>query len=508
MDFETAEKKYEVPSRISGILLHPTSLPSKYGIGDLGKDAYQFVDFLKKSGQHLWQVLPLTPTGFGDSPYQSFSAFAGQPLLISPDHLTELGLLTEDDLKNCPETSPDKVDYGTVIPWKFSILKKAFENYRHTSDKMLLEEYDSFYKNNRFWLDDYAMFMACKEVNDGKSWLDWDKEYQSPSPSFLSELKETLKTQLHYYKFIQFMFFKEWYALKKYANENEIKIIGDIPIFVSLDSADVWANKSLFQLDSKGYPLAVAGVPPDYFSETGQLWGNPLYDWDMHKKTGYKWWILRIQCQLDLVDYLRIDHFRGFEAYWSIPYGEETAVNGKWKYGPRESLFLAIEKALGDHLPIIAEDLGVITPEVERLRDRFHFPGMKVLQFGFESTEESSFLPHQFTTTNCVCYTGTHDNDTITGWYQTADEAARDKVRRYMNTDGSSVHLDFIRTCLGTIAAYAIFPLQDLLGIGKEGRMNCPGVASGNWEWRYRKEMLSDELAAKLLELSRLYGRN
>ena len=507
MKFETAENTCEPEPRVSGILLHPTSFPSPYGIGDLGKEAYQFIDFLKKAGQHLWQVLPLTPTGFGDSPYQSFSAFAGQPLLISPDHLVELGLLEEKDLTSCPVTDTDRVDYGTIIPWKNVILKKAYENYRHTSDKMLLEEYDSFYENNRFWLDDYALFMACKDAHNGAPWTEWEKEYRIPSPAFLAKLKTELKADIYYYHFVQFMFFKEWYALKEYAKKKEVKIIGDIPIFVSMDSADVWANQHLFQLDTKGYPTVVAGVPPDYFSETGQLWGNPLYDWNAHKKDGYKWWISRIRNQLDLVDYLRIDHFRGFEAYWAVPYGEETAINGKWKPGPNENLFLAIEKALGDDLPIIAEDLGVITPEVEKLRDRFRFPGMKVLQFAFESEGESSFLPHQFTTTNCVCYTGTHDNDTTRGWYETATEKSRDKVRRYMNTDGGMVHMDFIRTCLGTIAAYAIFPLQDLLGVGKEGRMNTPGVAAGNWEWRYQKGMLTEDLAKNLLELSHLYGR-
>lgn len=507
MIFETAEKKYEQPVRVSGILLHPTSLPSPYGIGDLGKSAYEFADFLEKAGQHLWQILPLSPTGFGDSPYQSFSAFAGQPLLISPDHLLKLGLLSKEDLEDAPQFEDDRTDYGTVIPWKTKLLQKAYLNYRHTADKMLLEEYDSFYENNRFWLNDYALFMACKEVNDGKSWLEWEEKYRNPTDAFLRSLEKELSEEIYYYKFIQFMFFKEWYALKKYVNDKGIKIIGDIPIFVSLDSADVWANKKLFQLDSKGFPTAVAGVPPDYFSATGQLWGNPLYDWNAHKKDGYKWWISRVRNQLDVLDYLRIDHFRGFEAYWAVPYKEETAINGKWKPGPKEELFLAIEKALGDNLPIIAEDLGVITPEVERLRDMFGFPGMKVLQFAFESEEESNFLPHQFTTTNCVCYTGTHDNDTTAGWYETASEFSRDKVRRYMNTDGSSVHFDFIRTCLGTIASYAIFPLQDALGVGKKGRMNCPGVAAGNWEWRFRKEMLTDELAGKLLELSHLYGR-
>ena len=507
MIFETAEKTYEPPARISGILLHPTSLPSPYGIGDLGDEAYRFADFLEKSGQHLWQILPLGPTGFGDSPYQSFSAFAGQPLLISPKHLEELGLLTEQDLENCPCTDREKVNYGDVIVWKTEILHKAYANYCHTADKMLLEEYDSFYENNRFWLDDYALFMACKEVHNGQSWLEWEEEYRSPSKLFVKELENSLAKEIRYHQFVQFIFFKEWYSLKEYANKKKIQIIGDIPIFVSLDSADVWANQELFQLDSKGFPIEVAGVPPDYFSETGQLWGNPLYDWSAHKKTGFKWWISRIQNQLGLSDYLRIDHFRGFEAYWSVPYVEETAVNGKWKPGPKEDLFLAIEKALGENLPIIAEDLGVITPEVERLRDRFHFPGMKVLQFAFESETESSFLPHQFTTTNCICYTGTHDNNTTKGWYEAVSETARDKVRRYMNTDGSSVHFDFIRTCLGTIATYAIFPLQDALGIGNEGRMNCPGVAMDNWSWRYKKETLTDELAEKLLELSHLYGR-
>ena len=507
MNFETAEVTYEKPHRLSGSLLHPTSCPSPYGIGDLGQDAYDFVDFLEKSGQHLWQILPLTPTGFGDSPYQSFSAFAGQPLLISPAHLKELGLLEEAELSDCPRGDGHHVDYGTIIPWKFKILASAFSRFLHTSDKMLLEEYDAFYNANQFWLDDYALFMACKAMHDGKDWLSWEEAYRRPTDSLKKELKKQLSNEIQYHYFVQFLFFKEWYALKKYANEKDIQIIGDIPIFVSLDSADAWANQHLFQLDSKGYPTSVAGVPPDYFSTTGQLWGNPLYNWDAHKKEGYKWWISRIRNQLDLLDYLRIDHFRGFEAYWAVPFGEETAINGTWKHGPKEDLFLAIEKALGKNLPIIAEDLGVITPEVEKLRDQFHFPGMKVLQFAFESTEESTFLPHQFTTTNCVCYTGTHDNDTSAGWYQTASEYSRDKVRRYMNTDASSIHFDFIRTCLGSIAAYAVFPLQDVLGVGKEGRMNCPGVADGNWAWRYQKEALSDSLAEALCSVTRLYGR-
>lgn len=506
MNFDTAEKTYEPKLRLSGILLHPTSLPSPYGIGDLGEEAYRFVDFLKQSGQHLWQILPLAPTGFGDSPYQTFSAFAGQPLLISPDHLVKLKLLTEADLSH-PNWDPKQVDYGTLIPWKEELLHKAYENYLHTSDKMLLEEYDSFFERNAFWLDDYALYMACHKVNGNTCWINWEAPYRRPTAVEKEQLRLSLKKEIGYYQFIQFIFYKEWYVLKEYANANEVKIIGDIPLFVSLDSADVWSHPELFLLDGEGYPTVVAGVPPDYFSATGQLWGNPLYDWKAHKKEGYTWWINRIRNQLDVTDYIRIDHFRGFEAYWAVPAGEETALNGKWQRGPREDLFHAIEKVLGTDLPIIAEDLGVITPEVEKLRDQFSFPGMKILQFAFESEEESTYLPHQFTTTNCVCYTGTHDNNTSMGWYQNATEKQRDRVRRYMNTDGGAVHLDFIRTCLGSIAAFAIFPMQDVLGLGEEARMNVPGAAGGNWSWRYEKESLNDGLAAYLRSLTHLYGR-
>lgn len=494
--------------RLSGILLHPTSLPSPYGIGDLGEEAYRFIDFLQKSGQRLWQVLPLTPTGFGDSPYQSFSAFAGQPLLISPSHLIELGLLSEADTADCPAGSSAKVDYGTIIPWKTKLLGLAYKHFCERENAELAKAYTAFYSKNQFWLDDYALFMTCKELNNGESWLYWEEKYRTPSPAFKEHLRCTYRTQLEYYYFVQFLFFREWYALKAYANEKQIEIVGDIPIFVSMDSADVWANPKLFQLDSSGFPTVVAGVPPDYFSATGQLWGNPLYDWDMHKQTHYRWWILRLKSQLEMFDYLRIDHFRGFESYWAVPYGEETAICGSWKQGPGAELFLAIERALGDDLPIIAEDLGIITPQVEALRDRFGFPGMKVLQFAFENaSDESSFLPHRFTDTNCVCYTGTHDNDTTAGWFETACKDSQDKVCRYMNSNGCRISIDFIRVCMGTIAAYAIYPLQDALCLGKEGRMNIPGVAADNWNWRYLREDLTDELAEELRELAHLYGR-
>lgn len=494
--------------RTSGILLHPTSLPSPYGIGDLGKEAYAFVDFLEAAGQHLWQILPLTHTGYGDSPYQSFSAFAGQPLLISPDYLIELDLLTKEDLADCPKTDPEHVEYGTVIPWKTSILKLAYENFKKLDDyDELVSDYEAFCKKNAFWLDDYALFLACKDFHEGKSWLQWEENYRIPTEDSKKELREKLADGIGYYSFIQFIFFDEWMALKKYANKHKVKIIGDIPIFVSMDSADVWANQGLFQLDSKGFPLKVAGVPPDYFSKTGQLWGNPLYDWDAHEKEGYAWWISRIKNQLNALDILRIDHFRGFEAYWSVPADEKTAINGKWIKGPNHKLFKAIQDALGDDLPIIAEDLGVITPEVEALRDDFQFPGMKVLQFAFNDMGESSFLPHQFTQPNCVCYTGTHDNDTTCGWFKEVDKDCKKKVLDYMVTTEEDINMAFIRTALSTIAAYAIFPLQDVLAIGTDGRMNTPGKASGNWSWRFKKGALTEDMAKELKRLSRLYGR-
>lgn len=493
--------------RVSGILLHPTSLPSPYGIGDLGQEAYDFIDFLHASGQHIWQVLPLTPTGFGDSPYQSFSAFAGQPLLISPAHLFDLHLIAEQDLADCPSGNPATVDYGTIIPWKNALLRKAYENFLTLDESPFDEEYTSFCKDNADWLDDYALFMACKSVHDERDWLSWDEQYRNMTPSFRTVIEKDLAKECGFYRFIQFLFFTEWLALKEYANEKDIRIIGDIPIFVSMDSADVWANKHLFQLDTKGYPIAVAGVPPDYFSATGQLWGNPLYDWKAHKEEGYRWWTERIRRQLSLTDYIRIDHFRGFEAYWSVPACEDTAIKGKWIKGPDADLFESMQRSLGDGLPIIAEDLGVITPEVEALRDRFGFPGMKVLQFAFNTEEESTFLPHQLDTTNCVCYTGTHDNDTTKGWYENAPEIFRDKVRRYMNTDGGQIHRDFIRTCLGTIATYAIIPMQDVLGLGSEARMNTPSVAEDNWSWRFEKKDLQEHLAKDLASLTTLYGR-
>lgn len=494
-------------TRLAGILLHPTSLPSPYGIGDLGQSAYDFIDFLEAAGQHIWQVLPLTPTGFGDSPYQCFSAFAGQPLLISPEHLVKLSFVSREDVDSCPVTDSRQVDYGTIIPWKNALLKKAYWTYRAGDFAEFTKDFLLFCKEEDTWLTDYALYMACKDMHEGRDWLSWETQYQKPTVTFKKELLDTLSEEVDYYRFIQFLFFEEWDAVKTYANEKGIRIIGDMPIFVSLDSADVWAHQELFQLDSKGYPTSVAGVPPDYFSATGQLWGNPLYDWKVHEKDGYRWWIQRLKHQLRLADYVRIDHFRGFESYWSVPADEETAVNGKWVKGPGASLFTALKNALGEDLPIIAEDLGTITPEVEELRDQFAFPGMKILQFAFDSEDESTYLPHQLTTTNCICYTGTHDNNTTQGWYAHATEFSRDKVRRYMNTDGGNIHWDFIRTALGTIAQFAIYPMQDVLGIGEDGRMNTPGIAADNWSWRFESHALSDWLAAELKKTTQLYGR-
>ena len=495
------------PERMSGILVHPTSFPSPYGIGDLGPGARDFIDFLARSGQHLWQVLPLGPTGFGDSPYQSFSSFAGQPLIISPDLLVEAGLLTPEDVADVPAWDPRSIDYGAVINYKNGLFRKAYDAFTHTPDKTMIEEFEAFCEKEKEWLDDYALFMAGKDAHEGRCWLDWDDDLRTASPKAKEKWADKLSESVSYYKFLQFLFQVQWEDLREYAHENEIEIIGDIPIFVSTDSCDLWADRALFQVDTKGHPTKVAGVPPDYFSESGQLWGNPLYDWDKHEETGFKWWISRVRRQLSLVDHLRIDHFRGFEAYWAVPAEEETAVAGTWVKGPGEKLFRALKRVLGGDLPIFAEDLGLITPEVEELRDSLGFPGMKVLQFGFEDPNDRQYCPHCFKTTNCLCYTGTHDNDTVMGWYAAANEETRDRVRRYGNTDGSCVSLDFIRFALGSIARYAIFPIQDLFMMGSEARMNRPGAACANWTFRYVSEDLTRERAEWLAAATKLFGR-
>ena len=497
-----------VQERFSGILAHPTSFPSRYGIGDFGKGAYDFIDFLEKAGQKLWQILPLGPTGYGDSPYQSFSAFAGQPLLISPELLIQDHLLAGPDFFKVPDFNLDHVDYGYVIPVKTELLKLAHQHFLLHYNTALEAEYETFCQQEAEWLDDYALFMAGKDAHGGVCWLDWEDDLRDPTPEIKEKWTEQLSDSVSYYKFIQFLFFRQWNQLREYAHSKGIKIIGDIPIFVSMDSADVWANRELFLLDTKGYPLVIAGVPPDYFSATGQLWGNPLYDWAYHKKTNFDWWMKRIQGQLALVDFLRIDHFRGFEAYYAIPYGETTALNGCWCKGPGADLFHRIQEVFGKDLPIWAEDLGIITPGVEKLRDDFNLPGMKVLQFAFGDLDDNDLLPHHFHTSNCICYTGTHDNATTVGWYfEDLNPKKQDRLRRYLNTDARAIHMDMIRAAMSSIAKYCIFPIQDALGFGNDCRMNTPSVASGNWGFRFRPSHLSDDLAKQLKSMTELYGR-
>ena len=498
--------------KYAGILAHPTSFPSPYGIGDLGDGAYKFIDFLKKSGLNMWQVLPLGHTGFGDSPYQPFSSFAGQPLIIAVDRLKVCNLLTDADFNNMPTWDPVDINYGELIEFKTNLLKLAYSRFLDpevkdtiSSNEELMTEYLTFCEEST-WLADYSLFMAAKDYNNGAPWYLWEKSLKSPTAASKKEWTEKLADAMGYYNFIQFLFHKQWMGLKKYANDNGIKIVGDIPIFVALDSVDVWCNKSLFQLDSNGYPTLVAGVPPDYFSATGQLWGNPLYKWPAHKKTGYKWWIERFRHQLTLADFLRIDHFRGFDTYWAVPYGDTTAINGKWIKAPGVNFFTTLEANLGYHLPIIAEDLGEIEQSVVELRDKFGLPGMKILQFAFENPEENEFLPHNYVR-NCVCYTGTHDNDTTLGWYKGCYESSKDKLRRYFNTDGGDVCWTLIRACFASVADKAIVPMQDVLSLDSWARTNTPGVGEGNWSWRFTEQDMSDQLAARLYETAKLYGR-
>ena len=480
--------------RLSGILVHPTSLPGKFGVGDLGPEAYRFVDFLQEAGQHLWQTLPLGPTGGHNSPYQCFSSFAGQPLLISPELLLQEGLLAESDLSNVPAFPEEEVDFKAVQAYKEELFKKAFTRFKELPEDSELKSELALFCKSSHWLDDYAMFMAIKKSKDGLHWLEWEKKYRKPTKSQKAVIERDLEDEILYEKFLQWTFFHQWSQLKAYANERDILLIGDIPIFVSGDSSD-----------SDGFPTVVAGVPPDYFSATGQLWGNPLYDWKYHKKTNYTWWMDRFKTQFLLSDIVRIDHFRGLESYWEIPADSETALNGKWVDGPKDDFFETLIQSFGEEPPIIAEDLGIITDEVRALRDKFGLPGMKILQFAFED-DDSNYLPYN-QPYNCVCYTGTHDNDTTTGWYASASEKARDKVRRYMNTDGSQISWDFIRTCFGTPARFALIPIQDLFCQGSEYRMNTPGKAEGNWAYRVKKELLTSDVAKRLYDVTKLYGR-
>jgi len=490
--------------RSSGILLHPTSLPGRYGIGDLGDEAYRFVDFLVSAKQRLWQVLPLGPTGYGDSPYQCFSAFAGNPLLISPDRLREDGLLADDDLRATPDFPADRVDYGEVIPYKRGLLERAARRFQSGVDGSLRAAFDAFCRDQAYWLDDFALFMALKEAHGGAVWNTWPRDIAKRRARALGKWREELAQAIFAQKVVHFLFFRQWAALKQYANERGVRIIGDIPIFVAHDSADVWAHRDLFFLDKDGRPSVVAGVPPDLFSDTGQLWGNPLYRWKALARRDYAWWIDRFRAALSQLDIVRLDHFIGFTRYWEVPADEDTAINGRWVSGPGEALFHAVDRALGT-LPIVAEDLGVVTPQVEALRDRFEFPGMKVIQFAF-SDPGNPFLPHHYTR-NYVVYTGTHDNDTSAGWFETAPPHEREFARRYLARDGEDFAWNLIRAAMSSVADTAIILLQDVMSLGSEARMNYPGRPAGNWGWRFTWEMLEDHYRDRLREMTELYGR-
>lgn len=492
--------------RSSGILLHPTSLPGNFGIGDLGPQAYKWVDFLVQTGCALWQILPLGPTGYGDSPYQCFSAFAGNPVLISPEKLLEEHLLFEEDLNERPEFSSAQVEFGKVIPWKIAMLDRAFNNFKKGASTILQQEYSNFKELHREWLEDFSLFMAVKEANVGAPWIKWAPGLRDRERVAMQDARQRFSQEVERQTFRQFLFFHQWSSLHTYAHSHKLKIIGDIPIFVAHDSADVWAHPNYFYLDSTGNPTVVAGVPPDYFSRTGQLWGNPLYRWGVHRDEGFSWWLKRIRAVLQKVDIVRLDHFRGFAGYWEIPGDATTAEVGRWVPGPGKRFFETIKSALGE-LPIIAEDLGVITPDVVELRESFGLPGMKVLQFAFEGDPDDPFLPHNYLP-NCVVYTGTHDNDTSLGWYQRVSEDKRNFYRRYLNQDGHDVSWDMIRAGWASVAVFALAPMQDFLNMGNEARMNYPGNPSGNWGWRMPPYSLTNELKDSIVELNYLYSRH
>jgi 4-alpha-glucanotransferase len=497
--------------RLSGILLHPTSLPGRFGVGDFGDEAYRFVDFLVAAGQSYWQMLPLNPTGYGDSPYQTHSAFAGNPMLISIERLMQAGYLTEADISDTPHFPDDRVDFGAVNHHKRRLLKRAFANFRSSASDKARQSFLAFCEAQRDWLDGFALFMALKEAHDLEPWLAWEDELVYRRTEALSRWRDRLSEAIEEHQYIQWQFFEQWLALKRYANEQNVHIIGDIPIFVSMDSADVWANPQLFHFDEERQPTVVSGVPPDYFSENGQLWGHPLYRWDVMAQNDYAWWIDRFRMAFTQSDVARIDHFRGFYNYWESPAGAETAVDGRWVRGPGAEFFRAVTDALGQ-VAIIAEDLGDFDEEsragVDALQEEFGYPGMKVLQFAFAGDPDNSFLPHTYIP-DCIAYTGAHDNDTVVGWYQTTStEAERDYARRYLARDGSDIAWDLIRLAWSSVARTAITTVQDLLSLGHEARMNTPGdVGPPNWCWRFRSGALTEAVAARLRDMTQIYGR-
>ena len=491
-------------ARAAGVLLHPTSLPGPYGIGDLGPEAHRWLAWLGDAGLSLWQVLPLGPTGYGDSPYQCFSAFAGNPLLVSPELLMNDRLLDAADLGGL-ELPEGTVDFGTVISRKGELLRRAHRRFRSGADPPLRREFEAFASAQAGWLEDYALFIALKQEHGGRNWVEWDPALTRRDPKALAAARERLGERIEAERFVQFLFFRQWGALRDSARARGIRLIGDAPIFVAHDSADVWAHPGLFQLSADGRMPVVAGVPPDLFSATGQRWGNPLYRWEVMRRDGYAWWIARVKAMLEQVDAIRLDHFIGFTRAWEVPAGAATAEAGRWRPGPGAEVFRAMRAALG-RLPIIAEDLGLITPEVVALREELGLPGMKVLQFAFGDGDHNPFLPHHHVP-GCVVYTGTHDNDTTRAWFDTAGEATRDHARRYLQSDDRGIVRAVIRAAFASVAATALVPLQDVLELGSEGRMNLPGRPSGNWSWRFRWDQLTGERQRELRELSHLHGR-
>ena len=491
--------------RASGVLLPISSIPSNYGIGCFSKEAYMFVDQLVAGGQKYWQILPLGPTGYGDSPYQSFSTFAGNPYFIDLEEFKQLGLLSAEECQQCDwGGSESYVDYEKMYQSRFPLLRKAFSRFDCEKE----EDFAEFVKEQSFWLEDYCLYMAIKNDLNGIGWNEWPAELKNREPDAMADAKERLAEEIQFYRFQQYWFYHQWSRLKKYANDRGVEIIGDLPIYVAFDGADAWANPSLFQFDEENQPVAVAGCPPDAFSATGQLWGNPLYDWEYHKKTGYVWWIQRMSHCMKLYDKVRIDHFRGFDEYWAIPYGDETAENGAWEKGPGLELFTILESRI-PNLDVIAEDLGFLTDSVLKLLADSGFPGMKVLQFAFDWSENSTYLTHKYDK-NCVVYTGTHDNETSKGWYEKLDDHDACFVREYTNCQGKNLDdcvWDFIRLAMSSVADLAVIPLQDYLCLGNEARMNTPSTLGDNWKWRLTKNQLTDETLKRMRAMTKLYGR-
>jgi 4-alpha-glucanotransferase len=491
-------------TRLSGVLLHPSSLPGKYGIGSLGAEAFRFVDWLSETGQKVWQILPLGPTDWSHSPYQAYSAFAGNPDLIDLELLAKEGYLSSEQLDHPPHFPTDKINFKIVLPYREKLLKRAFDKFIATGG-FDSQAYSRFRDHNSWWLDTWSLFDACRKNLPGADWSEWPEALKLREETALADYSALYQETVQFNCFLQFLFFEQWFALKKYANDKGISIFGDIPLYVAFNSADVWSNRKLFMLDKKQQPVLVGGVPPDYFSKTGQLWGNPLFDWDRMKQQGYGWWMARIHFNLKLFDLVRIDHFRGLESFWAIPAGEKTAINGSWMKANGDELLQLLQQQIGS-LPIVAEDLGLITEEVDRLRKKYALPGMKVLQFAFSEEAGNTHLPHNYAN-DFVAYTGTHDNDTTAGWLQSLKKEEKQKVQSYLATDELNAwHL--IRKAEESVAQLAIIPMQDILGLSGSARMNKPGTTKGNWVWRMDAGLLKKEDGDRLLELTRLYGRN